>query len=145
MQQASHIHSLSCRGETVFKTAQVGCPETLPKCFLKLCFYLQQNYIRPKLQKNSPPPKEEVIKAQAFNAPAKMLPFHLQNYCLFFFLWSIESACNAGELGLILGLGRSPGEGKGSPLQYSGLENSMDCIVHEVDKELDTTEWLSLS
>ena len=85
MQQASHIHSLSCRGETVFKTAQVGCPETLPKCFLKLCFYLQQNYIRPKLQKNSPPPKEEVIKAQAFNAPAKMLPFHLQNYCLFFF------------------------------------------------------------
>ena len=45
-----------------------------------------------------------------------------------------ESACNAGDLGLIPGLGRSPGEGKGYPLQYSGLENSMDCIVHEVVK-----------
>ena len=42
---------------------------------------------------------------------------------------------NAGDLGLIPGLGRSPGEGKGYPLQYSGLENSMDCIEeHEVAK-----------
>ena len=40
-----------------------------------------------------------------------------------------ESAHNVGDLGSILGLGRSPGEGKGSPFQYSGLENSMDCIV----------------
>ena len=40
-----------------------------------------------------------------------------------------ESACNAGDPGLIPGLGRSPGEGKGYPRQYSGLENSMDCIV----------------
>ena len=45
-----------------------------------------------------------------------------------------ESACNAGELGSILGLGRSPREEKGYPLQYSGLENSMDCIVHGVAK-----------
>ena len=37
-----------------------------------------------------------------------------------------ESACNAGDLDLIPGLGRSLGEGKGYPLQYSGLENSMD-------------------
>ena len=37
-------------------------------------------------------------------------------------------------------LGRSPGEGKDYPLQYSGLENSMDCIVHGGHKELDTTE-----
>ena len=43
-----------------------------------------------------------------------------------------ESTCNAGDLGSILGLGRYPGEGKGYPLQYSGLENSMDCIVHGV-------------
>ena len=43
-----------------------------------------------------------------------------------------ESACNAGGLGSIPGLGRSPGEGKGYPLQYSCLENSMDCIVHGV-------------
>ena len=41
-----------------------------------------------------------------------------------------ESACNAGDLGSIPGLGRSPGEGKGYPAQYSGLENSVDCIVH---------------
>ena len=45
---------------------------------------------------------------------------------------SKESACNAGDPDLILGLGRSPGEGKGYPLQYSGMENSMNCIVHEV-------------
>ena len=36
-----------------------------------------------------------------------------------------ESTCNAGELGSIPGLGKSPGEGKGYPLQYSGLDNSM--------------------
>ena len=45
-----------------------------------------------------------------------------------------ESACNTGDLGLIPGLERSPGEGKACPLQYSGLENSMDCIVHGVAK-----------
>ena len=45
-----------------------------------------------------------------------------------------DSACNTGDLGLIPGLGRSPGEGKGHPLQDSGLENSMDCIVHGVAK-----------
>ena len=43
-----------------------------------------------------------------------------------------ESTCNAGNLGSIPGLGGSPGEGKGHPLQYSGLENSTDCIVHGV-------------
>ena len=45
-----------------------------------------------------------------------------------------ESACNVGDLGSIPGLGRSPGEGKGYPLQYSGLENPMDCIVHGIAK-----------
>ena len=45
-----------------------------------------------------------------------------------------ESACNAGDLGSIPGLGRSPLEGKGYPCQYSGLENSMECIVHGVEK-----------
>ena len=51
-----------------------------------------------------------------------------------------ESAYNAGDLGSIPGLGRSPGEGKGYPLQYSGLENSMDCIVHAITKS-----WTRLS
>ena len=45
-----------------------------------------------------------------------------------------ESACNMGGLDSSPGLGRSPGEGKGYPLQYSGLEKSMDCIVHGVAK-----------
>ena len=45
-----------------------------------------------------------------------------------------ESTCNAGDLGSIPGLGRSHGEGKGYSLQYSGLENSMDCTVHGVAK-----------
>ena len=45
-----------------------------------------------------------------------------------------ESSCNVGDLGSIPGLGRSPGEGKGYPLQYFGLENSMDCIVYGVAK-----------
>ena len=45
-----------------------------------------------------------------------------------------ESTCNVGDLGLIPGLGRSPGEGKGYPLQYSGPENPMDCIICGVAK-----------
>ena len=45
-----------------------------------------------------------------------------------------ESSCNAGNPGSIPGLERSPEEGKGYLLQYSGLENSVDCIVHGVAK-----------
>ena len=45
-----------------------------------------------------------------------------------------ESACNVGDLGSMYGLGRSPGEENGYPPQYSGLENSMDCVVHGVTK-----------
>ena len=56
-----------------------------------------------------------------------------------------ESACNVRDLGSIPQLGRAPGEGTGYPLQYSGLEYSMDCIAHGISKELDTTERLSLS
>ena len=54
-----------------------------------------------------------------------------------------ESAFNAGDLGSVPGLGRSPGEGKGFPLQYSGLENSADYSPWGL-KEPDTTEQLSL-
>ena len=56
-----------------------------------------------------------------------------------------ESTCNAEDLGLILGLGKSPGEGKGYQLQYSCLENSVDLYSPWVRKELDRTERLSLS
>jgi len=45
-----------------------------------------------------------------------------------------ESDCNVGDLGLIPGLGRSLGEENSYPLQYSSLENSMDCIVHVIAK-----------
>ena len=51
-----------------------------------------------------------------------------------------ESACNVGDLGSIPGFGRSLGKGKDYPLQYSGLENFMDCIVHGVAK---SRTWLS--
>ena len=51
-----------------------------------------------------------------------------------------ESACNAGDLGLIPGLGRYPGEGESYPVRYSGLENFMDCIVRGVTK---SWTWLS--
>ena len=59
-----------------------------------------------------------------------------------------EFACSTGDLGLIPGLGRSPREGNGNPLQYSSLENSMvrgawQATVHGVSKESDTTEQLS--
>ena len=50
-----------------------------------------------------------------------------------------ESACSAGDVGLIPGFGRSPEEGNSYPLHYSGLENYMDCVVHGVE-ELDMTE-----
>ena len=45
-----------------------------------------------------------------------------------------ESACNVGGLGSIPGMGISPGERNGYPLQYSGLENSLDCVLHGVVK-----------
>ena len=51
-----------------------------------------------------------------------------------------ESACNLRDLGSIPGLGRSPEEGNGHPLQYSDLENSMGCIAHGVTK---SWTWLS--
>ena len=59
-----------------------------------------------------------------------------------------ESACNGGDLRLSPELGRSPGEGKDYPLQYSGLEKSVDCIVHGVTKsweqlsDLHTHTWI---
>ena len=56
-----------------------------------------------------------------------------------------KSAYNVGDLCSIPGLERSPGKWKGYPLQYSGLENSMDCINSCGHKELDTTEQLSLT
>ena len=52
----------------------------------------------------------------------------------------LKDSCNAGDVGWTPGLGRYPGEGKGYPLQYSGLENSTDSIVHRVT---ESQTWLS--
>ena len=86
--------------------------------------------------------------------------FCYQLFAFYFLRWQLqdhvcpsgsdgkESACNAGDLGLIPGSGSSPGEGNGNPLQYSCLENSMDRGAWELQsigsKELDTNEWLIL-
>ena len=67
---------------------------------------------------------------------------HIANKCFPDSSVGKESAFNAGDPSSISGLGRSPREGNSYPLQYSGLENSMDCIVHGGHKESDTTEQL---
>ena len=69
-------------------------------------------------------------------APFSEMCSHLIFQSVSFSLWlsSEVSAYNAGDLGSIPGLGRSPEEGKGYALQYSDLENFMDCIVHGVAK-----------
>ena len=65
---------------------------------------------------------------------------HAHTHTINTYIWLLgssagkESAYIVGDLGSISGLGKSPGERNGYPLQYSGLENSMDCIVHGVAK-----------
>ena len=66
--------------------------------------------------------EDRLEKRKATHSCITELPFWLSWYC------------NVGDLGSISGLGQSPGEGKGHPVQYSGLENSMDCIVHGVTR-----------
>ena len=69
--------------------------------------------------------EDSLEKGQATHSSILGLPFDSSGK---------ESTCNVGDLDLIPELGRYPGEGKGYPLQYSGLKNSMDCIVHGVTK-----------
>ena len=80
-----------------------------------------------------------ILWKQYFEKLIKFMHTHIS--CMSFPCGSAgkESTCNMRDLGLIPGLGRSPGGGKGYPLQYSGLEN-MDCIVHWVAKS-----WTQLS
>ena len=93
-----------------------------------------------------------VCVKHSFNSYSYLIYSQLYGLCIFYLLlpWCFtsflvgsdgkESACNAWDLGLIPELGRSPGEENGYPLQYSGLENSMDCIVHGVAR---SWTWLS--
>ena len=74
------------------------------------------------------------------NITAYFLAFHLPSLGFPGGSAGKESACNAGKLGSIPGLGRSLGGGKSYPLQYSCLENSIDCIVNGVAK---SQTWLS--
>ena len=79
---------------------------------------------------------QRIDEGRILSTPPSWKPFMICLPCLGFPCGSVgkTSACNVGDLGSIPGLGRSPGEGKGYPLQSSGLENSMDCIVHGVTK-----------
>ena len=71
--------------------------------------------------------KVQGIARVGYNLVTKSLPLpSQQHFCFPGDLDGKESACNAGDPGLILGLGRSPAEGNGYPLQYPCLENSMD-------------------
>ena len=85
----------------------------------------------------------------AFACHPQPIPFHHSPFWVFpGGSAGKESSCSVGDLGSIPGLGRSPGEGNGSPLQYSGLENSMDRGAWRATsprgcKESDTTKWLT--
>ena len=84
----------------------------------------------------------KLLQCPQINQPFRKLTFSSYSLSLriksspYSHYWIIQSlsAFNAGDLGSIPGLGRSPGEGKRYPHQYSGLENSMDCLVHGVSK-----------
>ena len=86
---------------------------------------------------------ESTFKASLFsplphNCVRQIIQLSLTNTWASLIAVGKESACNAGDLDSIPGMERAPGEGKGYPLQYSGLDNSMDCIVHGVTKDIRT-------
>ena len=106
------------------------------ECKNRICIYIQIDiFLRAQLVKNPPAMQETPVgfldqedpleKGQATNPVLLGFPYGSAGK---------ESSCSTGDLDLIPGLGRFPGEGKGYPLQYSGLENSMDCIVCGVAK-----------
>ena len=112
---------------------------------LKVCFFLSFSFQIIKcsswaslvalLVKNLPAMQETLVQFLGREDPLEM--GQATHSCILGFPCGSagkESACNVGDLGSIPGLGRSPGEGKGYPLQYSCLKNSMDCILHGVAK-----------
>ena len=88
-----------------------------------------QNSLIAQLVKNLPAMQETLVRFLGRKDPLeKGQATHSSILGLPWWLAGNEYACNVEDLGSILGLGRSPGEGKGYPLQYSGLENSLDHI-----------------
>ena len=107
--------------------------------FKNLCFRCY-NWCDPNLQEG------QAVATISQKTPSCLLIFQVGQASLFAVcLFPCDSAgkesiSNVGDLGSVPRLGRFPGEGKGYPLQLSGLENSMDCIVHGITKR---QTWLS--
>ena len=104
---------------------------------LYVCISFQDHWasVIAQLVKNPPAMQETLVRSLDWEDPLeKGQATHYSILGLFCGSASKESTCNAGDLALIPGFGRSPGEGKGYPLQYSHLENSMDCVVYGVAK-----------
>ena len=86
--------------------------------------------------------RDKLEEGKEFN----LRELHLQSHQGFLHgLDSKEFTCNARDLGSIPRLGRSPGEGNGHPLEYSGLENSMDRGAWQATVHGDTKSWTQLS
>ena len=118
----------------------IGCGVFLQETAVQQCVWMKQS----RVCQSRYIPKSGESKPQCSVSPT-------QNNTPFYLLSGSdckESACNVGDLGLIPGSERSPGEGNGNPLQYSCLENPMHrgawwATVHGVTKESDTTEQLT--
>ena len=94
-------------------------------CFLLIYFAFKRKYCT----RATIITYDKIIDSLIWRRPHLALGYPLQ------YSWAslvAQSTCNVGDLGLIPGLGRSPGKGKGYPLQYSGLENSTDYTAHGV-------------
>ena len=123
------------------KRVFVGDPYSLPLFFSR--FLYEGASLIAQLVKNPPTVQETPVWFLGLEEPLeKGQATHSCVPGLTYGSGGKESTCNAGDPGLIPGLGRFAGEGIGYPLQYSGLENSMDYTVHGVAK---SWTWLTFS
>ena len=96
-------------------------------------YYVSQQVMVAQMVKNLPAVRETWVRSLGWEDPLeKGKATHSSILGLPCSSAGKESACSVGDLGLIPGLGRSPGEGKCYPVQYPGLKNSMNCIFHGV-------------
>ena len=112
------------------------------RAYIKLMAWLNLSSLIAQLVKNPPAMQEILGQEDPFNSWVRKIPWRRDRLPPPVFLGfpcgsaGKEFACNAGDLGSIPGLGKSPREGKGYSLQYSGLENSMDCILQGITKSI---------